>query len=338
MEPTHKKTTLVTGLTATGDLHLGSYLGTMKQWEQYSKKHNCYFFIADMHAITTPQDPKLMRKRSLDMAALFMSSGACLDSTVLFNQSQVPQHAELCWVLSCISAMGELQRMTQYKEKSANQKQKETLGLFAYPCLMAADILLYGPQYVPVGEDQKQHLELARNIAQRFNHQFKEEVFVVPDPVIPKVAARVMALGDPEKKMSKSDVSVNNTVYLLDKPEMIVKKIKRAVTDSGTTIEYNEKRPGIGNLVAIYAALTNNTTDSIVAQYEGEGYAKFKTDLADCIVSAFEPIRDRYEKIRQDEQYLQTELEKGAKKAQSVAKETLRKVYEVVGFIQGGNA
>ena len=234
--------------------------------------------------------------------------------------------------------MGELQRMTQYKEKSANQKQKETLGLFAYPCLMAADILLYNPQYVPVGEDQKQHLELARNIAQRFNHQFNEEVFSVPDPVIPKVAARVMALGDPEKKMSKSDVSVNNTVYLLDKPEVIVKKIKRAVTDSGTTIEHNEKRPGISNLVAIYAALTNSAIDSVVTQYEGEGYAKFKTDLADCIVSAFEPIRDRYEKIRQDEQYLQTELEKGAKRAQSVAKETLRKVYEVVGFIQGGNA
>ena len=226
---TNNKPKLVTGLTATGDLHLGSYLGTMKQWQAYTETHDCYFFIADMHAITTPQDPELMRRRCLDMVALFLSSGVDLERNVLFNQSQVPQHAELAWVLSCIASMGELQRMTQFKEKAATQKRNETLGLFAYPCLMAADILLYNPTHVPVGEDQKQHLELARNIAQRFNHHY-QELFTIPEPLIPELAARVMALGDPSKKMSKSDTTPANTIYLLDTPEQISKKIKRAVT------------------------------------------------------------------------------------------------------------
>jgi tryptophanyl-tRNA synthetase len=327
---------LVTGLTATGDLHLGSYLGTMKQWQQYSQVHQCYFFIADMHAITTPQDPLAIQKRCLDMAALFLSSGIHLENTVLFNQAQVPQHAELSWVLSCMTAMGELQRMTQYKDKSAAQKHKETLGLFAYPCLMAADILLYNPKYVPVGEDQKQHLELARNLAQRFNHKHQTETFTLPEPIIPKVAARVMALGDPEKKMSKSDAAVNNTIYLLDHPEVIVKKIKRAVTDSQATIEHDMKRPGISNLVAMYAALTDQSIESIVGQYEGEGYAKFKKDLAECIIAIFTPIRERYAVVRQDESYLKKQLKQGAEKAQEVAQETLHRVYDAVGFIHSG--
>lgn len=333
MKERNKKPALVTGLTATGDLHLGSYLGTIKKWRSYSDTHKCYFFIADMHAITTPQDPKKMYDRCLDMAALFMSSGVDLDKNILFNQSQVPQHAELAWVMSCVGTMGELQRMTQYKEKSANKKQNETLGLFAYPCLMAADILLYNPQHVPVGEDQKQHLELTRNIAQRFNHHFRE-VFTLPEPIIPKIGARVMALGDPQKKMSKSDLNTGNTVYLLDSPEAIIKKIKRAVTDSQATVAYDKDRPGISNLVSIYAALNNKEIVQVVSDFSGVGYGKFKADLADCLIAEFQPIRQEYLKIRDDERYLQDRLEQGAQKAQEDARKTLAKVYEAVGFIQ----
>ena len=330
---TNNKPKLITGLTATGDLHLGSYLGTMKQWQSYAESHDCYFFIADMHAITTPQDPVQMRKRCLDMTALFLSSGVDLERNVLFNQSQVPQHAELAWVLSCIASMGELQRMTQYKEKAATQKRNETLGLFAYPCLMAADILLYNPTHVPVGEDQKQHLELARNIAQRFNHHFKN-IFTVPEPIIPEVAARVMALGDPLKKMSKSDTTAANTIYLLDTPEQITKKIKRAVTDSEGTIAFDENRPGISNLVGIYAALSHKSIDQVVQQFTGAGYAPFKTELAAIIIETFRPIKERYTQIRHDETYLLKCLETGAQKAQTQASKTLAEVYDAVGFVR----
>lgn len=333
MKGSSKKPALVTGLTATGDLHLGSYLGTIKKWRSYSDTHKCYFFIADMHAITTPQDPKKIHARCLDMAALFMSSGVDLEKNVLFNQSQVPQHAELAWVMSCMGTMGELQRMTQYKEKSANKKQNETLGLFAYPCLMAADILLYNPKHVPVGEDQKQHLELTRNIAQRFNHHFRE-VFTLPEPIIPKIGARVMALGDPQKKMSKSDLNAANTIYLLDPPEAIIKKIKRAVTDSQATVAHDKDRPGISNLVSIYAAINNQEIEQVVSNFAGMGYGKFKTDLADCLIAEFQPIREEYLKIRNDERYLQDRLADGAQKAQEEARKTLAKVYEAIGFIQ----
>ena len=329
----NNKPKLVTGLTATGDLHLGSYLGTMKQWHTYTQTHDCYFFIADMHAITTPQDPAQMQTRCLDMAALFLSSGVDLEHNVLFNQSQVPQHAELAWVLSCIASMGELHRMTQFKEKAATQKRNETLGLFAYPCLMAADILLYNPTHVPVGEDQKQHLELARNIAQRFNHNFKE-LFTIPEPIIPEVGARVMALGDPSKKMSKSDTTAANTIYLLDTPEQITKKIKRAVTDSEGTISFDERRPGISNLVGIYAALSHKSTDQVVQQFIGAGYAPFKTELAAMIIEIFKPIKERYTQIRHDETYLLQCLQKGAHKAQAQASKTLAEVYDAVGFVR----
>mgnify|MGYP001369877543 CR=1 FL=1 len=328
----NNKPKLVTGLTATGDLHLGSYLGTIKQWRDYSQTHDCYFFIADMHAITTPQDPAQMRTRCLDMVALFLSSGVDLKRNVLFNQSQVPQHAELAWVLSCVASMGELQRMTQFKEKAATQKRNETLGLFAYPCLMAADILLYNPTHVPVGEDQKQHLELARNLAQRFNHHFKE-IFTIPEPIIPKIGARVMALGDPSKKMSKSDSTPANTIYLLDTPEKIIKKIKRAVTDSEGTIAFDENRLGISNLVSIYAAISGKSIEQVVQEFNGAGYAPFKTELADIIIETFKPIREHYATIRHDEDYLLKCLNRGAEKARTQASQTLAAVYDAVGFL-----
>ena len=335
MNTNNKKPTLVTGLTATGDLHLGSYLGTMKQWSAFADTHQCYFFIADMHAITTPQDPDLMKQRCLDMTALFICSGIDLAENVLFNQSQVPQHAELAWIMSCNAAMGELQRMTQFKEKAANKKNQETVGLFAYPCLMAADILLYKPQHVPVGDDQKQHLELTRNLAQRFNHHFGE-TFTIPDPVIPQVAARVMALGDPSKKMSKSDSTLSNTIFLLDTPETITKKIKRSVTDSQATIDHAADRLGISNLVSIYAALNDQTVQQVIQQYDGHGYARFKGDLAECIIEVFRPFREQYAEIRQDEASLKHTLKMGAEKAKHVAQTTLDQVYNAVGFIQSG--
>lgn len=333
MNANNKKPALVTGLTATGDLHLGSYLGTMKQWSAYADSHQCYFFIADMHAITTPQDPNLMRKRSLDMTALFMCSGINLAENVLFNQSQVPQHAGLAWIMSCLASMGELQRMTQFKEKAANKKNQETVGLFTYPCLMAADILLYNPQYVPVGDDQKQHLELARNLAQRFNHHFGD-IFTIPEPMIAEVAARVMALGDPSKKMSKSDSTHSNTIFLLDSPDVIIKKIKRSVTDSQTTIDHDVDRPGISNLVSIYAALNDMSIQKVIKQYEGHGYARFKGDLAECIIEIFRPFREQYIEIRKDETTLKRTLEAGAEKAKSVAQATLDQVYRAVGFVR----
>lgn len=328
-----EKRALVTGLTATGNLHLGSYLGTLKQWRMFSQTHTCYFFIADLHAITAPQNPHKMRARCLDMAALFISSGVSIKENILFNQSQVPQHAELSWVLSCMSAMGELQRMTQYKEKSAGKKQNETLGLFVYPCLMAADILLYHPVCVPVGEDQKQHLELTRNIAQRFNHHYRE-IFTIPEPLIPKIGARVMALGEPIKKMSKSDQNVANTIYLLDEPEVIKRKVMRAVTDSQAHIGYETGRPGIRNLVNIYAALTEQSPDSVVDEYAQSGYRAFKVAVADCVIEAFRPIRASYQKIRDDEVFLQDCLRSGAEKAQAVASKTLAQVYDALGFVR----
>ena len=331
----NKKPRLVTGLTATGDLHLGSYLGTMKQWQSFADTHECYFFIADMHAITSPQNPKQMSTRCLDMTALFICTGIDLTQHTLFNQSQVPQHAELAWIMSCIASMGELQRMTHFKEKTANKKSAETLGLFSYPCLMAADILLYHAQHVPVGDDQKQHLELARNLAQRFNHHV-QDLFTIPEPVIPKIAARVMALGDPEKKMSKSDTTTNNTIFLLDDPDTIIKKVKRSVTDSQSTVDFDNARPGISNLVSIYAAMTNTSIESVVKSYDGHGYAKFKHDLADVIIETFRPIQQDYQKLRADEVLLRQTLQSGAEKAQQVAQSTLKQVYDALGFIRSG--
>lgn len=331
-----KKQSLITAIQPTGSLHLGSYLGTMTAWKQYAREYQCWFFIADMHAITMPYNPSELEEKTLSMAAIFLAMGLDTENISFFVQSQVPQHAELGWVLSCIANTGEMNRMTQYKDKAKSNKQPSSLGLYAYPCLMAADILLYDAKFVPVGDDQKQHLELTRNLAQRFNRDFSE-VLVVPDPVIPKIGARVMALGEPEKKMSKSDSSVNNTIFLLDKPEVIAKKIKRAVTDSQATVAHDPARPGISNLVSIYAALADETIEQTVNTYHDQGYAVFKKALIDQVVAHLEPLQERYHTLRQDEKLLRSTLARGAQQARQQASKKLAEVYKAVGFMADAN-
>lgn len=322
---------LITGIQASGDLHLGSYLGTMAQWQEYTQSHHCTFFIADLHALTTKKDPADLREKTLDMLAMFLACGIDTEHHTVFVQSQVPQHAELGWVMSCIASTGELNRMTQFKDKS-QKGSVSSVGLYTYPCLMAADILLHQADKVPVGEDQKQHLELARNLAERFNRDYAT-IFTVPNPIIPKVAARVMALQEPTKKMSKSDDNQQNSIFLMDPPEKIVKKVKRAVTDSQATIDYDPERPGISNLVQIFAALEGKETADIVASYEGKGYAQFKGDLADCLVAKLTPLQTRYTAIRQDQNILQQAMQRGAEKAREQAAKTLQKAYQAVGLV-----
>lgn len=327
---TKHKTSLITGITASGDLHLGSYLGTMSQWKQFAENHNCCFFIADLHAITTPQPPEILRQKSLDMLAMFLSCQIDINQHTIFIQSQVPQHTELSWVLSCIASTGELNRMTQFKDK-ASKRETSSLGLYGYPCLMAADILLYDANYVPVGDDQKQHLELTRNIAQRFNRTHGE-IFTIPEAIIPKIAARVMSLQDPENKMSKSDKNTNNSIYLLDQPEIIEKKIKKAVTDSLATIDYVKNRPAISNLVQIYAACNSISIEDTVKEFSGSGYGQFKKALADSIISMLEPLQKKYFEIRKDKTLLNKTMQQGAEKAREKASAKLKEVYSALGL------
>lgn len=324
------KPRLVTGLQSSGALHLGSYLGTIRHWSGFSKSHDCYFFVADQHAITVAQDPSLFRTCTLDTAALLIASG--LPEQTVFLQSHVPQHSELAWIFSCLTPIGELNRMTQYKEKSLTTKQQSGLGLYAYPCLMAADILLYNPTHVPVGADQKQHLELTRNIAERFNRDFGD-TFNIPNPFIVGNASRVMALQNPTSKMSKSDSVTANTVFLLDDAKTVLKKIKRAVTDSKGLVAHDPERPGISNLVNIYADLSQQSTDEVALSYQNSGYAAFKKDLAELITHTLNPIQGRYHQIKEDTQALKTLLEKGRVKAQALAAKQLATVKERMGFI-----
>lgn len=329
------KPRLVTGLQSSGQLHLGSYLGTITHWESLAQSHDCYFFIADLHAITVRQDPSVFYQNTLDCAAMLMATGMDLEKQCLFLQSHVPEHSELGWIFSCLTPMGELNRMTQFKEKSQTHKHTSGLGLYAYPCLMAADILLYNPSDVPVGADQKQHLELARNIAERFNRDFGE-TFTIPNPYITGPASRVMALQHPENKMSKSDPHGNNTIFLLDQDTVILKKIKRAVTDSIGIVADDASRPGIANLVRIFAQLTGQSTDQVAMNYQQKGYGVFKNDLAEVIIQTLKPIQDRYARIRDDQAELEKKLYAGAKKASASAKHTLYHVKKRMGFSTHG--
>lgn len=326
---------LITGVTSSGSLHLGSYLGVMRRWQDYSEAYRCWFFIADMHAITTVQPPKELHARTLDMAAMFLAMQLDPKHNTFFIQSHVPEHAELAWVMSCLANMGEMARMTQYKDKSQQTKQVATLGLYSYPCLMAADILLYDAHCVPVGEDQKQHLELTRNLAQRFNRDF-DDIFVVPEPHIPKTCARVMALQEPNKKMSKSDSNLNNSIYLLDDEKTICKKIKRAVTDSQGDIRYDTQRPGLANLLDIYANLSGQSIQQIEEVFNGQGYAVFKQALSQRLVDEIIPLQERYYAIRADEPALLAQLYAGAQLARAQAAQKLQEVYRALGFVPYG--
>ena len=324
------KKRILSGAQPTGNLHIGNYLGAIKNWVAFQEEYDSFFCIVNLHAITLPQDPAVLRQKTLDVARYYLAAGVDPEKATLFIQSDVPEHAELTWILSCISRMGELERMTQFKDKGKGNTERAGVGLFTYPVLMAADILLYQTDLVPVGQDQKQHLELTRDLAERFNRDFGE-TFKVPEPYIPPVGASIKSLQDPAKKMSKSDENLNGAIFLMDDPDTVTKKIKRAVTDSGTTIEFNEERPAITNLLSIYQLLTGKSPEESVAHFDGRGYGHFKTELAEVVVEFLRPFQERVHQF--DDETLLGILKPGAEKARSVASETLRSVYQRMGIV-----
>lgn len=323
------KKRIFSGAQPTGELHIGNYLGALKNWVALQDRYESFYCIVNLHAVTLPQDPKTLRQKTLDLARIYLAAGIDPDRSTVFIQSDVAAHAELTWVLSCIARMGELERMTQFKDKGKGNAERAGVGLFTYPVLMAADILLYQTDLVPVGQDQKQHLELTRDLAERFNRDFGE-TFKVPEPYIPPVGANILSLQDPTKKMSKSDENAAGAIFLLDDADTITKKIKRAVTDSGTEINFDENRPAIRNLLTIYQLLTGKTADECVAHFVGKGYGQLKGELAEASVEFLRPFQERVKQY--DDDSLRKILDDGADKASSVASTTLKTVYERMGF------
>lgn len=329
------KPVVLSGCQPSGQLSIGNYIGAISNWVKMQDTHDCKFMLVDLHAITVRQEPTQLTEATLDGLALYLACGLDPDKSTLFIQSHVPQHAELAWVLNCYTQMGELNRMTQFKDKSQRHSGNINAGLFTYPALMAADILLYKAHEVPVGDDQKQHLELARNVAERFNNLYGG-VFNIPQPMIPKVGARVMSLQDPTKKMSKSDDNPNNYVGLLEEPKKIAKKIKRAVTDSDeqARIYFDPaEKPGVSNLLSIMSATTGRTIEELVPEYEDKMYGHLKKDVAEAVVAMLEPIQQRYHEMRNDPTFLQQVMKQGADKARERAATTLADVYKAVGFV-----
>lgn len=328
-----KKDIVFSGIQPSGIIHLGNYLGAIKQWLALPKKYECYFCLVDLHALTVRQDPQILRENIYKLVALYIACGLDPRQVNLFIQSQVPAHTELAWILNCYTQIGELERMTQFKDKARQHKNNINVGLFAYPILMAADILLYQTNYVPVGEDQKQHVELCRDIAVRFNHLYGD-IFTLPLCLLQKTGARIMGLDDPKKKMSKSAASEYNYISLLDEPKKIEKKIMKAVTDSGSEIIYQEKnKPAIANLLNIYSLLTKMAISDLEDKYQGQGYGTLKKDLAMVICDYFQPIQKKYKQLMADPAYLDNVLQQGAKKAQQKADLTLTKVKKAIGLI-----
>ncbi|WP_053955157.1 tryptophan--tRNA ligase [Inediibacterium massiliense] len=328
------KKVIFSGAQPSGKLTLGNYLGALKNWEGLQDDYDCYYCIVDLHAITVPQEPKELRKNSLEALAQYLACGLDPQKSTIFIQSHVSAHIELAWVLNSISYMGELGRMTQFKEKSQKSEANLNAALFTYPVLMASDILLYQTDLVPVGEDQKQHLELARNLAQRFNNKYSD-TFKVPEPYIPKVGARIMSLQEPDKKMSKSDKNENGYILLIDESDAILRKVKRSVTDSLGIVKYSDEQLGIKNLLNIYAKMSGKTIEEIEKMYEGKGYGDFKNDTAEVIIEGLRPIREKYQDLLKNKDYLEEIYVQGAQKAQKASLKTLRKVYKKVGFIPG---
>jgi len=318
------------GVQPTGNIHLGNYLGALKQFVELQEDHECIYCIVDMHAITVPQDPKELKEHILDVAALYLAVGVDPKKSIVFVQSDVPGHAELNWVLTCSSYTGELSRMTQFKDKSKNKESAPT-GLFTYPVLMAADILLYDTDVVPVGNDQKQHIELCRDIAGRVNSKYPK-TFVMPDGRFLKAGARIMALDDPTKKMSKSAENIHSRISLLDEPSKIKKSIMKATTDSEGIVRFDvENKPGISNLLNIYSVLSGESIEELEKKYEGKGYGDFKKDLVEVTVNALAPIKERYEEIRHSEELLEI-LREGAVKADAIAQKTMARVKKNFGL------
>lgn len=330
-----KQQRVLTGVQPTGSLHLGNYLGAIRNWRLFLDTHECLFFIVNLHAITIPQNPIELRKNTRKAAAIYIASGLSPEKCHIFAQSHVPQHAELAWLLGCFTPLGWLNRMTQFKDKAGKQKEQASLGLLSYPVLMAADILLYDATHVPVGEDQKQHLELTRDIAQSFNNRFEKEIFHLPEPFIMNEVARIMSLRDGTKKMSKSDPSDFSRIHLDDDADTIRDKIKRAKTDMDLlpgSKDLLKDRPEALNLLEIFAACTRISLDKACLQFDGATFSKLKEKLSDALIAELGPIRQEFLKLEQDVPYLDSILEGGAVRAREIASQTLKKAYDTVGF------
>ncbi len=326
---------VLSGIQPTADsFHFGNYLGAVRQWVSLQETHQPFFFIADLHAITAEQDPKVLRERCLRYVAQLIAAGIDPARASIFLQSQVPAHAQLCWVLECITGFGEARRMTQFKDKSARDGEgAASVGLFTYPVLQAADILLYRPEYVPVGEDQRQHLELTRDLAQRFNHRY-QKTFRLPEPYILKATAKILDLQDPARKMSKSSSGPGGIIEMLDDPARSAKKVRSAVTDSDSVIAFDaENKPGVTNLLVIFSALTGRGTEDLVASYDGRGYGDLKKDLGEVVVDYVTPFRERTLELLEDRSELDAVLRSGCERAGAIAEATLAEVYERVGFV-----
>ena len=328
------KKRIFSGAQPTGNLHIGNYLGALKNWVALQNEYESFFCIVNLHALTLPQNPEVLKQKTLDLARIYLASGINPEKSTIFIQSDVSEHAELAWILSCIARMGELERMTQFKDKGKGNRERSGVGLFNYPVLMASDILLYQTDLVPVGQDQKQHLELSRDLAMRFNRDFGE-TFVIPEPYIPKAGAKIQSLQDPLKKMSKSDENANGSIFLLDDADTITKKLKKAVTDSGTEIKFDESRPAISNLLTIYQLITDKTTAECEANFAGKGYGHLKTELAEAVIEFLKPFQEKAKSFTDEE--LKSILKSGAEKAQNIAHETLKDVYAKMGIVGAVN-
>ena len=328
---TQEKKRIYSAMQPSGMITLGNFLGALNNWNQMQEEYDCIFCVANMHAITVRQDPAELRKRCRDLITQFIAVGLDPEKNIIYYQSHVPAHAQLGWILDCYTYMGELSRMTQFKDKSAKHADNINAGLFTYPSLMAADILLYQTDLVPVGEDQRQHLEITRDIGERFNGLYGE-TFRIPEAYIGKVGARVMALQDPTKKMSKSDENKNNTIAILDDPAVIMNKVKRAVTDSENEVRFAEEKPGISNLLSIYSGVTGKTIAEAEKEFAGVGYGTFKTAVGEAVVARLEPIQKNFKDLQNNKDYLDAIIKEGAQKAERIANRTLDKVQKKIGF------
>lgn len=328
-----EKKTILSGIQATGNLTLGNYLGALNNWVEMQDQYDCYYMIADLHTLTIRKDPEELRQNTLSLIALYVAAGLDPEKNTIFIQSHVPEHTQLSWVLNCYTYMGELNRMTQFKDKAAKHADNINAGLFTYPVLMAADILAYNADLVPVGEDQKQHLEITRDIAERFNSIYGE-TFKIPEPYIGKIGARIMGLQDPTAKMSKSSPNPLDKILLTDSPEDIMKKFKKAVTDSENKVKFDrEAKPGISNLMGIYGIIKNKTMEEIEKEFEGQGYGTFKVAVAEAVIERLKPIQDKYNELLNEPEKLRTIYEKGDKKAKEITNKLLKEVYTKIGLV-----
>lgn len=331
-ENTAPKKRVFSALQPSGMLTLGNYLGAVRNMVALQDEYDCIYAVADLHAITVRQVPAELRRRSLETYALLMASGIDKDKSIFFIQSHVPAHSELAWLLNCYAQFGEFSRMTQFKDKAKTHADNVNVGLFSYPALMAADILLYNTDFVPVGEDQKQHLEITRTIAERFNNAYSP-TFVVPQAMIPKVGARIKSLQDPSKKMSKSDENVNGYIAMLDEPDVILRKLRRAVTDSEARVAYGEGKDGVNNLMGIYSAVTGKGMEAIEAEFEGKGYGEFKEAVGEAVVEALRPVQERFRDLMNNKDYLAACYREGAQRASRLAERMLQKARKKIGFL-----